>query len=511
MKCRFIRAGLQIAHSWLLLFMSLTLFSCSKSEDSSTSFGLAPDDVKGKEFCLYSNPPRWSVRMISGNKPTESIIRVNSETATVSGGAVYYQKTGENTASLSCNFGTYVFIGGNMANSYHQYDLKLVFTTYNQGYYTGTYRNQPEGGKVEKTSGYFSFDTNELPDFDGIPDGEGGADQNPDIDYSLLTGSWVYNVNEMNKYLTFKSNNEYLIVISGGGIYAEESGTYTVDEEGSFVYLTAQNESNAAQYKIVSLESNKLEWEQYNVIAGEYMSPEIFVKSVSDGTENKPEEDDAPDKNLFVIYEDIDLLSQERESSDNKYGADVISTFEYADGLNHLSARLGLNTGIWYGKARQEGWAYCVGTDANVTRDNAIHIADVFYANTTLCRSEFYLSDEIKEFYIRPFVIEGGKIHYFKARRLLSRPGGIDIQLVDDKTENLTLIYRFDDDNTYFVNLSYGSIDGEAYYDEFTSISGGEGELTIPLPISRRNLESLSVYLVNHKDQVRYRTNIIQF
>lgn len=469
---------------------------------------MAPTDVNGKEFCLYSNPPRWSVRMIPGSKPTESAIRVNSQTATVSECAVYYQKTGEKTASLSCNFGTYVFIGGNMINSYHQYDLNLVFNTSNQGYYTGTYRNQPEGGKVEKTSGYFSFDTNELPDFDGIPDGGGDADQNPDIDYSLLAGSWVYTINGMNKYLTFKSNNEYLIVISGGGIYAEESGTYTVDEEGSFVYLTAQNESNTTQYKIVSLERNKLEWKQYNVIAGTYLSPETFVKSTSDGTENNS--DGNNDQGLSVMYEDIDLLSQERDLLDKKYGAEVTSDFEDADGLNHLSARLGPNTGTWYEKAKQKGWAYCVGTDANVTRDNAIHIAEVNYHNTSVCSSEFSLSEQIKEFYIRPFVIEGNKITYFKARRLLSRPGGIDIQLVDDKSENLTLLYRLDDDNTYFVNLSYGSNDGAAYYDEFTSISG-EGELIIPLPISRRNLESLSVYLINHKDQVRYRTNILQF
>lgn len=387
-------------HFLLLIFIDIILYSCSDSESVTKSNGFAPNDVFGKEFCFYSNPPRWSMRMISGSVPTESLVLVNSETAMISKSAVYYKKKGNNTASINCNFWANIFIGGNIVGSYHEYDLQLFFTSPNQGYYTGTYFNKPDSKEKESTAGYFSFDTEQLPDFDVIP-GDGSGN-NPDIDNEL-------------------------------------------------------------------------------------------------------------DKDLFVIYEDIDLLSLGTDYHDKKYGAEVVSTFEYSDGFNHISAILGINTGFWYDKAKQIGWAFCVGTDSNVTRNNALYIADIFDSNKTYCRLKFYTPNTIKNIYIRPFIIENDKIYYFKARKFLTRPGGVDLQLIDTNTDNLILNYKLEDNNVYSVNISYGDKFGNSYYDEFVSINGGCGKLMIPLPIIRQNLESLSVYLVNHKDEIKYRTKILFF
>ena len=165
---------------WALLLwgMSGAFVACSDDDSGGrgSDSGFAPTDVAGREFRLYSNPPRWSVRMTPGANPTESAILVNSTTALVLDPAVYYIKTGDNTATLSCNFGAKVM----NAYSYHQYDLQLVFTSPNEGYYSGRYKNDPkETG--EETSGYFAFDTEMTPNFDEIDDskdnpiqGEGG-------------------------------------------------------------------------------------------------------------------------------------------------------------------------------------------------------------------------------------------------------------------------------------------------------------------------------------------------
>lgn len=165
---------------WALLLwgMSGAFVACSDDDSGGrgSGSGFAPTDVAGREFRLYSNPPRWSVRMTPGANPTESAILVNSTTALVLDPAVYYIKTGDNTASLSCVFGAKVM----NAYSYHQYDLQLVFTSPNEGYYSGRYKNDPEE-TGEETSGYFAFDTEMTPNFDEIDDskdnpiqGEGG-------------------------------------------------------------------------------------------------------------------------------------------------------------------------------------------------------------------------------------------------------------------------------------------------------------------------------------------------
>lgn len=165
---------------WALLLwgMSGAFVACSDDDSGGrgSGSGFAPTDVAGREFRLYSNPPRWSVRMTPGTNPTESAILVNSTTALVLDPAVYYIKTGDNTATLSCVFGAKVMNG----YSYHQYDLQLVFTSPNEGYYSGRYKNDPEE-TGEATSGYFAFDTEMTPNFDEIDDskdnpiqGEGG-------------------------------------------------------------------------------------------------------------------------------------------------------------------------------------------------------------------------------------------------------------------------------------------------------------------------------------------------
>ena len=215
---------------WALLLwgMSGAFVACSDDDSGGrgSGSGFAPTDVAGREFRLYSNPPRWSVRMTPGANPTESAILVNSTTALVLDPAVYYIKTGDNTATLSCNFGAKVM----NAYSYHQYDLQLVFTSPNEGYYSGRYKNDPkETG--EATSGYFAFDTEMTPNFDEIDDskdnpiqGEGGDvdweegdddpsqdvdDEEADVSYDLVVKVSEVEPDRFHFKIHYKDPNAY--------------------------------------------------------------------------------------------------------------------------------------------------------------------------------------------------------------------------------------------------------------------------------------------------------------
>ncbi|WP_418660969.1 hypothetical protein [Bacteroides ilei] len=383
---------------YLIFVLGIILSACSTSDNQSATFGLAPDNVVGREFRLYSKPPRWSVWMVQyGNAPTESTILVNSDSYFITNPAVYYQKTGENTASLSCNFGAQVFIGGNALNSYHQYDLQLVFTAPHQGYYSGVYRNQPEGGKVEETSGYFAFDTDEDPDF-GSEDPE-DPEPDPDMDYSLLTGSWSYTINGIDKYLTLQPDNRYLIVVSNKDTYGTESGTYTLDKANSLIFLKADGNNAAVQYKLIRLEEDRLEWTQYDSSLNAYLPSEIFSSSDTDGTENKPGQGGGDDEEggtdspsvsdvMFVYYSTV-------QSDRITYQIRYTNPASYPDSDSYLMA----------------GLCYGVTPHPTIT-DNTTQIIKI------VPNSDSYsVVSDLKEgtvYYMRPYSIKNGVVTYYQ-------------------------------------------------------------------------------------------------
>lgn len=419
----------------LIFILGFILIACSKSDDSSSSSGLAPENVKGREFRLYSQPPRWSVRMTLGEKPTDAALQVNSDSYIITNPAVYYQKTGANTASLSCNFGAHVVMGGNILNSYHGYDLQLVFTTPNQGKYIGVYRNQPEGGNTEKTSGYFAFDTEETPDFDTDVD----DDEEPEIDYSQLTGSWMYSMNGITKYLTFKSANEYLIVISGNGMYGTESGRYILDKEEALVYLEAEGDKSVTQYKIVLLESDELEWKQYDTVGNTYLNSEIFFNSNTDGTETKPGQDDDTPVGSEVLLIDIssvqsnEFLYQIRYKTPGSYNS---STY--------------ITAGLCYGTTRHPTI-----TD-NTTQMTTIRPnSDSYSVINNLKPGTVY--------YMRAYSINKGVVTYYQENRIETVGNSIIAQITPYEGNTVNVKYAINEEGTFKVELSsYNPVSGNS-------------------------------------------------
>lgn len=423
----------------LIFILGLVLAACSKSEGPSSSSGLAPDDVAGREFRLYSNPPRWSVRMIPGEEPTESALQVNSSSYMITSPAVYYQKTGANTASLSCNFGAHTVIGGNILNSYHEYELQLVFTTPNQGHYTGIYRNQPEGGKVEETSGYFAFDTEEDPDFD--PD-----DDETETDYSRLTGSWSYTANGITKYLTMRADKSYLIVVSGKGMYGTESGKYAVDQKNALIYLKADGNGTATRYKIILLDPDELEWKQYDANTGAYLHSEIFSPSATDGTENGPGQgggDDGEDDNDNPATSEALLVHLSSVQSDR-----VLFQIRYKNpGAYHGNDKY-LQAGLCYGMTQHPTI-----TDNTTRLERIIPEDDSYSVVGNLKQGTVY--------YMRPYSIDKGTVTYYQESRVETVGNSIVARISPYEGNTVHVEYAINAEGTFKVTLgSYNPVRG---------------------------------------------------
>lgn len=157
----------------VFLFLLIGSYGCSGSDFEETGErGFAPENPVYKEFRFYPRVDHWSIRVLPGNNPEGGMIMVNSTTTSIQNPYVYYERMGDNTAHLSCNFQAWVTVGS-MYGTFYEYDYKLNFTSPNQGTYVGYASVNMKD--EEKISGYFVYDSDASP----VPD-EGGSEGGDD-------------------------------------------------------------------------------------------------------------------------------------------------------------------------------------------------------------------------------------------------------------------------------------------------------------------------------------------
>ena len=143
----------------------------------------APSNVKGKEFVFYDGDDLdWQFRVTPSGSDGSALLMTNSSTSLIAEPYCYYRKGTGNTATVQINYSSYVSVGGAAYGRMIFLDLKLTFTSKNGGIYSGTstVAGAMGGSSTDQMSGYFTYDTEFTPtwqgDTGGNPDTPGGGD-----------------------------------------------------------------------------------------------------------------------------------------------------------------------------------------------------------------------------------------------------------------------------------------------------------------------------------------------
>lgn len=317
------------------LFCTCLLMIACGDEDGvgNEHTGYAPASIIGKDLCLSrdSDMDNWYVKILQ----TRNELKMVAQDWELGNLSCRYDKTGNNQAKLKISY-TITILDKQVR---HTEELNILFTSEHGGTFSGTDKVSSDGNTYEQeASGYFTFDTGELSDFDDEATGD------EDVDFSYLCNSWKLRSSE--KYLTFYSDKTYLIVTNDNG-YREERGSYRIDVATSLIYLTS-DQGTTKQYEVDLLIKNELEWRQYNQQTGKY-SYETYLYSDKDGTENNPGggigTEESESDVLYVSFEEIarNNITTNRVEDYLKY------KLQYKNPENYTSSSKYLKAGICYG------------------------------------------------------------------------------------------------------------------------------------------------------------------
>lgn len=143
----------------------------------------APSNVKGKEFVFYDGDDLdWQFRVTPSGSDGSALLMTNSSTSLIAEPYCYYRKGTGNTATVQINYSSYVSVGGAAYGRMIFLDLKLTFTSKNGGIYSGTstVAGDMGGSSTDQMSGYFTYDTEFTPTWQGGTGdnpGQGGGDE----------------------------------------------------------------------------------------------------------------------------------------------------------------------------------------------------------------------------------------------------------------------------------------------------------------------------------------------
>ena len=143
----------------------------------------APSNVKGREFVFYDGDDLdWQFRVTPSGSDGSALLMTNSSTSLIAEPYCYYRKGTGNTATVQINYSSYVSVGGAAYGRMIFLDLKLTFTSKNGGIYSGTstVAGGMGGSSTDQMSGYFTYDTEFTPTWQGGTGdnpGQGGGDE----------------------------------------------------------------------------------------------------------------------------------------------------------------------------------------------------------------------------------------------------------------------------------------------------------------------------------------------
>lgn len=168
-----------------MLLACLSLAACGGDDGNGGGNGSdsAPSNVKGREFVFYDGDDLdWQFRVTCGGSDGKASMITNSSTSLIAEPYCYYRKGTGNTATVQINYSSYVSVGGAAYGRMIFLDLKLTFTSKNGGIYSGTstVAGGMGGSSTDQMSGYFTYDTEFTPTWQGGTGdnpGQGGGDE----------------------------------------------------------------------------------------------------------------------------------------------------------------------------------------------------------------------------------------------------------------------------------------------------------------------------------------------
>mgnify|MGYP001774844910 CR=1 FL=1 len=167
----------------LLACMGLAACGGDDSNGGGNGSDSAPSNVKGKEFVFYDGDDLdWQFRVTPSGSDGSALLMTNSSTSLIAEPYCYYRKGTGNTATVQINYSSYVSVGGAAYGRMIFLDLKLTFTSKNGGIYSGTstVAGGMGGSSTDQMSGYFTYDTEFSPTWQGGTGdnpGQGGGDE----------------------------------------------------------------------------------------------------------------------------------------------------------------------------------------------------------------------------------------------------------------------------------------------------------------------------------------------
>ena len=171
-----------------MLLACMGLAACGGDDGNGGGNGSdsAPSNVKGKEFVFYDGDDLdWQFRVTPSGSDGSALLMTNSSTSLIAEPYCYYRKGTGNTATVQINYSSYVSVGGAAYGRMIFLDLKLTFTSKNGGIYSGTstVAGGMGGSSTDQMSGYFTYDTEFSPTWQGdtggttTPGGDGDDEQ----------------------------------------------------------------------------------------------------------------------------------------------------------------------------------------------------------------------------------------------------------------------------------------------------------------------------------------------
>lgn len=425
---------------FFLFCTCLLMIACGDKDGAEDGLsGYAPASIIGKDLSLSrdSDMDNWYVKILQ----TRNELKMVAQDWELGNLSCQYDKTGNNQAKLKISY-TITILDKQVR---HTEELDILFTSEHGGTFSGTDKVSSDGNTYEQeASGYFTFDTGELSDFDDEATGD------EDVDFSYLCNPWKFRSSE--KYLTFYPDKTYLIVTNDNG-YREERGSYRIDVATSLIYLTS-DQGTTKQYEVDLLIKNELEWRQYNQQTGKY-SYETYLYSDKNGTENNPGGSSGTEESESdVLYVGYVYIRAER----------IDFIIRYKNPENYTSDSKYLKAGLCYGTSPHP----------TITKDRKTS-KSIIDPDEDGCTT--ISVDKSTIYYLRPYTEENGKITYYKEIEVASFGKYVDANVESVGKNTVKANYTITS-GTYKVSLE-GVISGRLQHFADIGYKGiGEGSYT---------------------------------
>lgn len=268
-----------------ILSLFISLIGCNKESEDENDINekdYAPEFIISKSMTFYNRIDHWTFKLMQGNQETPTVLIVNSTVYKIEHPDISYVKLSDNTAQIQIYFNAMTTIGGNIIGTHYEYNLKLIFKTAHQGEYIGVCKSGGIGElKSEDVSGYFVYDSDELPD-------PSLGNENNDINFSQLIGSWENRISAtIVKQFFFNEDGTYIQKMTFNSEKVEVYGTYKIDKAKYTLDLYEKAASKPTSSLLVTkLTKDNLGVKIYDPILDKYNNIESYSRLIDTGEEN---------------------------------------------------------------------------------------------------------------------------------------------------------------------------------------------------------------------------------